>query len=321
MTTQQSTLPIERRVAAHFDRATFEREFREKNRPVVISGLASEWIKRPAWNLENLARTYGAATITALVDLPEDSAPYLNLAAEHERDMSVADFIQLLNDPSRKKPCYLDQMPIHAACPELLAEMSLAPFLDHGIEDGATNLWFGSMNTRSGLHFDNADNLLVQVLGRKRAFLISPQDSRSVYPLTDNPSKSPIDPELPAPEDFPKFAKIDVLTAELEPGDALFIPYYWWHHIRSLQTSISVNHWWMDKGSSRQLYNIVAAGGPAYWAKTARDFVVHGVMGRPHHPRLLSSTPIGLMLYGLLASVAERQIDRLKHRASPRSRT
>ena len=34
------------------------------------------------------------------------------------------------------------------------------------------------------------------------------------------------------------------LVGIIEKGDLLFIPQKWWHHIRSLETSISVNTWW-----------------------------------------------------------------------------
>ena len=30
----------------------------------------------------------------------------------------------------------------------------------------------------------------------------------------------------------------------LEPGDLLYIPKHWWHHVRSLETAASVNVWW-----------------------------------------------------------------------------
>ncbi len=37
----------------------------------------------------------------------------------------------------------------------------------------------------------------------------------------------------------------NALYADLEPGDALYIPYFWWHHVQSLSDfNILVNFWW-----------------------------------------------------------------------------
>ena len=41
-------------------------------------------------------------------------------------------------------------------------------------------------------------------------------------------------------------------TAELGPGDAIYIPHMWWHHVRSLDTlSILVNYWWDEAPESQ----------------------------------------------------------------------
>jgi lysine-specific demethylase 8 len=45
---------------------------------------------------------------------------------------------------------------------------------------------------------------------------------------------------------FPTFREAPpaILCPSLNPGDALYIPAKWWHHVRSLDTSASVNVWW-----------------------------------------------------------------------------
>ena len=57
---------------------------------------------------------------------------------------------------------------------------------------------------------------------------------------------SVVEPDL---DRHPRFAEAWAAAevADLEPGDALFIPYMWWHHVQSLDRfSVLVNYWWND---------------------------------------------------------------------------
>jgi hypothetical protein len=47
---------------------------------------------------------------------------------------------------------------------------------------------------------------------------------------------------------FPRFreALAHARVAELEPGDALYLPPLWWHHVASLERfNMLVNYWWV----------------------------------------------------------------------------
>ena len=109
------------------------------------------------------------------------------------------------------------------------------------------NLWIGAPGIVSGLHRDLADNLHVQISGRKRFLLVSPRQSACVYPnsLFDGvPNGSRVDLEQPDLERFPRMGRLAITVAELEPGDAVYIPRGWWHQVRTLELSVSVNFWW-----------------------------------------------------------------------------
>src|SRR3954471_5709471 len=96
------------------------------------------------------------------------------------------------------------------------------------------------------------ENSGVVVMRRRRFTLFPPDQIVNLYmgPLELTPAGTPIslvDPDAPDLERFPRFAEAAKLgqSATLDPGDAIYIPFHWWHAVASLDpVSAFVNYWW-----------------------------------------------------------------------------
>ena len=97
-------------------------------------------------------------------------------------------------------------------------------------------LWFGPAGTITALHHDTSNILFCQIYGRKR-LRIAPPDNPLLLPLARG-LYSHLDPRDPAPEHVE--AAASMFDVVVEPGDALFIPVGWWHHVEALDVSISL---------------------------------------------------------------------------------
>lgn len=112
-------------------------------------------------------------------------------------------------------------------------------------------IWIGNAIVTPA-HFDESENIACVVAGRRRFTLFPPEQVGNLYigPLDYAPTPTPIsmvDFSAPDFERFPRFAAaLDAaLLAELAPGDAIYIPSLWWHHVQSsAPLSILVNYWW-----------------------------------------------------------------------------
>lgn len=119
--------------------------------------------------------------------------------------------------------------------------------------DALVSFWLGN-KTRISAHFDFPDNLACVVAGKRRFTLFPPEQVANLYvgPLDKTPSGqaiSLVDFSKPDFERFPKFrdALAAALTFDLEPGDAIFIPSMWWHHVESMASfNLLVNYWWCN---------------------------------------------------------------------------
>jgi hypothetical protein len=118
-------------------------------------------------------------------------------------------------------------------------------------DDAVVSLWLGNQ-TRISAHFDFPYNVACVVAGRRRFTLFPPEQIDNLYigPLDLTPAGqaiSLVDFAKPDMSRFPKFQQAleAASVAEMEPGDAIFVPSMWWHHVESLASfNILVNYWW-----------------------------------------------------------------------------
>jgi len=152
-------------------------------------------------------------------------------------------------------------------------------------------LWIGGP-LRTQTHNDRDHNLACVIAGRRRFVLFPPEQVSNLYvgPLDNPPPLSLVDPEAPDLDRFPRYAEAvgHARAAWLEPGDALFMPKYWWHHVTSLgEFNAMANYWWGDDATGLERPNDVfltallalrnlPAGERAYWRAMFETHVFAG---------------------------------------------
>ena len=122
-----------------------------------------------------------------------------------------------------------------------------------GPEGVGGRLWFGNRVTVAP-HFDASDNVACVAAGRRRFILFPPEQVSNLYvgPFDLTPAGVPVSTvplDAPDLERYPRYreALAAAQIAELEPGDAIYIPYMWWHGVQSLDPfNVLVNYWWNE---------------------------------------------------------------------------
>lgn len=229
--------------------------------PVVLRGLASSWpMVRAARASQQdagayLRRFYRGEQVLAFLGAPEIGGRYF-----YNEDLSgfnyatvKASLDQVLEELERHKDepappsVYVGSTMIDHYLPGFRAENDL----DLGERAPLASIWIGN-RSRIAAHYDVPDNIAVVAAGRRRFTLFPPGQVANLYvgPLDFTPAGqaiSLVDFARPDLERFPRFAEAmgSALAAELGPGDALFIPSMWWHHIEALDPfNVLVNYWW-----------------------------------------------------------------------------
>jgi hypothetical protein len=132
--------------------------------------------------------------------------------------------------------------------------------------DAQARIWIGN-KTRISTHMDETHNVAAVVAGKRRFTLFPPDQLDNLYvgPLhftIAGPPVSMVDLEQPDFDRFPRFAQAldHALVADLEPGDAIYIPAIWWHNVRAdAAFNVMMNYWWGDPDAGSALNALILA--------------------------------------------------------------
>ena len=226
------------------DSKTFLKEHISANRPLLLRQMMKDWRATKDWNFEFFRDLQSRAP----VHLEQG-----NVMQGHTgfRKANFADFIeQLISEPEQidgqrvaDKP-YLSVFKIFDEFPQLSKDVDFTLLNQFKLKHSTVG-WLGPAGTVTGYHIDWGDNILAQVQGRKCIHLVSPEESDKMYvskKFDQGTAISEVDLENYDEDRFPRFAQAVHRRVILHPGEMLFIPRGWWHHVRSLDKSISVSN-------------------------------------------------------------------------------
>lgn len=239
--------------------AMFAREIRPAARPVVMRGVVADWpVVRAAQAGELAEYLSGMATATPVQHVR--AAPETEGMLHYEDALRgpnftraaapIADFMAALGlEAAKPRPDTLAvQGLVTRECLPGFAAANALPLLPPSV---IPRVWIGNA-AKVAIHNDPSENIACVVAGRRRFTLFAPDQLPNLYmgPFHVTPAGTPVSmvhltrPDL---DRYPRFAEALATAeeAELEPGDALYIPYGWYHHVEALDpVGMLVNFWW-----------------------------------------------------------------------------
>ncbi len=219
----------------------FFRDYYCAGRPVVITGLMQEWPALHKWNLEFLSGLYGEKEVE-IQGRRDSNARYELNKARHQSKMRFGDFLSWIGSGVTSNDMYLtayNDSYNSSALNELMRDIPRIPGYLDPLSAGSGFLWIGPKGTITPLHHDLTNNLLAQVVGRKRFVIASSAEISRVY--NHEHCFSAVDMRHLDLHVHPAMADVRLIEFELSPGEAVFLPVGWWHFVESLDFSISVS--------------------------------------------------------------------------------
>ena len=233
--------------------------------PLILRGLVKHWplvlagqdSKQSA--ADYLTQFYNQKPVYAMVAAAQEKGRFF-----YNSDLSGFNFtrksyqldallkqILIMADQSETEAVYVGSTSINHILPGLRLENDIPQLTDKPL----VSIWIGNQS-RIAAHYDVTDNVACVAMGKRRFTLFPPEQLDNLYigPLDFTPAGQPaslVDFQQPDFARFPKFktALEHALVAELDAGDAIFIPSMWWHHVEALSDfNVLVNYWWRQVG-------------------------------------------------------------------------
>ncbi len=255
----------------------FRSEIYPRGQPAILRGAVRHWpavqaAKSPRALCDYIRRFDSGRPVGLLVAPPaiegqffyRDDMRGFNFARRKEGLGATLTELLTLMDAADPPATYIESALVADCVPGFSAE-NIFPLAG---PSAVARIWVGN-RLRTQTHYDLYDNIACVVAGRRRFTLFPPDQIENLYmgPFEFTLSGTPVSmvsPEQPDFERYPRFRQAleTAQTGELAPGDAIYVPYFWWHHVQSLERFNALVSFWWNETPSRlgSLYNCLLHG-------------------------------------------------------------
>jgi hypothetical protein len=209
----------------------------------LITGVVSEWDACSLWNSQYFNSIAGERSVP--VKRMRNGA----YVGAHSEAMKLADYLELVNkEPVGNERVYLSEQTVESILPEVVGDFTVPAYID---SKKFTAVSYIGSHVHSQIHFHPFGKaLLCQVTGRKRVKLFAPDQSPFLY-QSFNFSK--IEGEPVDLDEYPLYGKARYYECDVNAGEMLFFPIYWWHGVETPEFSSAVVFFWNDPRRMRWL--------------------------------------------------------------------
>lgn len=218
--------------------------------PTLITDGLADWPAVTRWSPAQLRRVAAGRRVQVMVSRSGEFKFDHDWSATDPKNQYVVDnvpfekMLDWISDGTPGAPkCYVPQISL----PELLPELEADLRFPEVVSPESVRFWCGSAGTVAPLHWDTVNNLFAQIHGSKQFTLFAPDEMSRLYPFPEDAKShrlSQVDVGNPDFERCPLYRDATPITVTVLPGQLLFLPAFWWHHVRAVTVSISANRWW-----------------------------------------------------------------------------
>ncbi len=222
----------------------FKKEYYEPGQPVVIKNLAKEWPAYDKWNWDYFKQLVGDKKVPLYNNVKSDAYTPINTADDYK---TFGEYIDMIKAGPAAWRIFLFNIFDHA--PQLINDFKWPEHYMKGFIKKYPMLFTGGQGSITHMHFDiDLSHILhTQFSGRKRVLMFPFKEQHKLYrkpyevlSLADF-SKYYEQNGSPDYEKFPALKLAEGFDFILEPGDTLFMPAGYWHHMEYLDSGFAMS--------------------------------------------------------------------------------
>lgn len=210
----------------------FQRRFHRPGVPVILAAAAREWDCCRNWSLDYFAHNYGNE-LCSITDYGED------------KEMPLAEVIDRVRAGTLRGSHFSRLVHNNKALSEQVDMDYIQSFYPAVTHKTTFQFFIGAAGLQTKIHAGATNNFHVQVHGEKTWWITHVGFNPVIRPrITGSPllaarfdptdrRQSPADPY------------IDIYKAKLFPGDILYVPAFYWHHVSYDTESIATGFRWV----------------------------------------------------------------------------